>query len=114
MRYTFELAVTAGAAAGRTILSIRVPRAPWGGTLLYAPKAAVLAMDTFRLAEPVELSMRGWTADAHPANDAAEGLIGGLIWKLKTDYPKYCTLPHLIAIYQLLDTDSLIQFLEEI
>ena len=44
--------------------------------------------------------------------DAAEGLIGGLIWKLKTDYPKYCTLPHLIAVYQFLDTKSLIQFLE--
>jgi len=45
-------------------------------------------------------------------NDAAEGLIGGLIWKLKTSYPHYCTLPHLIAIYQLLDTDSLIVFLK--
>lgn len=45
-------------------------------------------------------------------NDAAEGLIAGLIWKLKTDYPQFCTLPHLIAIYQMLDTDSLIQFLE--
>ncbi|MCK0158897.1 type IV secretory system conjugative DNA transfer family protein [Cellulophaga sp. F20128] len=45
-------------------------------------------------------------------NDAAEGLIGGLIWKLKISYPKYCTLPHLIAIYQYLDTDSLIKFLE--
>ena len=45
-------------------------------------------------------------------NDAAEGLIGGLIWKLKTEYPKYCTLPHLIAVYQFLDTKSLIQFLE--
>lgn len=44
--------------------------------------------------------------------DAAEGLIGGLIWKLKTAYPAYCTLPHLIAIYQYLDTDSLIAFLE--
>jgi len=44
-------------------------------------------------------------------NDAAEGLIGGLIWKLRTSYPKYCTLPHLIAIYQILDTDSLIAFL---
>ncbi len=43
--------------------------------------------------------------------DAAEGLIGGLIWKLKTSYPRYCTLPHLIAIYQLLDTNSLIAFL---
>ncbi|MCK0160446.1 type IV secretory system conjugative DNA transfer family protein [Allomuricauda sp. F6463D] len=44
--------------------------------------------------------------------DAAEGLVSGLIWKLKTSYPQYCTLPHLIAIYQLLDTDSLIVFLE--
>lgn len=44
--------------------------------------------------------------------DAAEGLIGGMIWKLKTAYPEYCTLPHLIAIYQYLDTDSLIAFLK--
>lgn len=44
-------------------------------------------------------------------NDAAEGLIGGLIWKLKTDYPQYCTLPHLITIYQYLDTESLVDFL---
>ncbi len=43
-------------------------------------------------------------------NDAAEGLLGGLIWKLKTDHEKYCTLPHLIATYQYLDTDSLIAF----
>ncbi len=54
----------------------------------------------------------GTTGTTKFFNDAAEGLIGGLIWKLKTDYPRYCTLPHLIAIYQLLDTDSLIQFLE--
>lgn len=45
-------------------------------------------------------------------NDAAEGLIGGMIWKLKTDYPEFCTLPHLIAIYQFLETDSLIAFLK--
>ena len=45
-------------------------------------------------------------------NDAAEGLIGGMIWKLKTSYPQYCTLPHLIAIYQFLDTESLIAFLD--
>ena len=44
-------------------------------------------------------------------NDAAEGLIGGLIWKLKISYPQFCSLPHLIAIYQILDTDSLIAFL---
>jgi hypothetical protein len=45
-------------------------------------------------------------------NDAAEGLIGGLIWKLKTSYSQFCTLPHLIAVYQFLDTESLIAFLE--
>lgn len=44
-------------------------------------------------------------------NDAVEGLIGSLIWKLKTDYPKYCTLPHVIAIYQYLNTESLVAFL---
>ena len=54
----------------------------------------------------------GTTGTTKFFNDAAEGLVGGLIWKLKTDYPRFCTLPHLIAIYQLLDTDSLIQFLE--
>lgn len=54
----------------------------------------------------------GTTGTSKFFNDAAEGLIGGLIWKLKTDYPNYCTLPHLIAIYQFLDTDSLIQFIE--
>ncbi|WP_435138405.1 type IV secretory system conjugative DNA transfer family protein [Formosa sp. A9] len=43
--------------------------------------------------------------------DAAEGLMAGLIWKLKCSYPKYCTLPHLIALYQYLDTQSLIAFL---
>ncbi|MFC4689951.1 type IV secretory system conjugative DNA transfer family protein [Dokdonia genika] len=54
----------------------------------------------------------GTTGTTKFFNDAAEGLIGGLIWKLKTDYPEFCTLPHLIAIYQFLDTKSLIQFLE--
>ena len=53
----------------------------------------------------------GMTGTTKFFNDAAEGLIGGLIWKLKTSYPQYCTLPHLIAIYQLLDTESLIAFL---
>ncbi|RIV31544.1 type IV secretory system conjugative DNA transfer family protein [Flagellimonas lutimaris] len=43
--------------------------------------------------------------------DAAEGLISGLIWRLKTDYPAYCTLPHLMALYQQLGTKSLIKFL---
>ncbi|MDY7396854.1 type IV secretory system conjugative DNA transfer family protein [Aureibaculum sp. 2210JD6-5] len=44
--------------------------------------------------------------------DAVEGLIGGLIWRLKTDYEDYCTIPHLIALYQHLETKALIAFLE--
>ncbi|KAA2218732.1 type IV secretory system conjugative DNA transfer family protein [Maribacter flavus] len=54
----------------------------------------------------------GTTGTTKFFNDAAEGLIGGLIWKMKSDYSQFCTLPHLIAIYQMLDTDSLVQFLE--
>lgn len=44
-------------------------------------------------------------------NDAAEGIIGGLIWKLKTDHPDYCTLPHMIALFQHLTTYQLVNFL---
>ncbi|WP_236636834.1 type IV secretory system conjugative DNA transfer family protein [Sinomicrobium soli] len=44
-------------------------------------------------------------------NDAVEGLIAGMIWKLRTDYPQYCTLPHVIALYQYLDTEELADFL---
>ena len=44
--------------------------------------------------------------------DAVEGLISGLIWRLKTDYPDFCTIPHLIALYQQLNTKGLIRFLK--
>ena len=44
-------------------------------------------------------------------NDAVEGLLGGLIWKLKTEHPNYCTLPHLIAVYQYLSTGDLMEWL---
>ncbi|MDG1573296.1 type IV secretion system DNA-binding domain-containing protein [Robiginitalea sp. M366] len=43
--------------------------------------------------------------------DAVEGLLAGMIWRLRTDYPRYCTLPHLIALYQQLPQDSLVAFL---
>ncbi|MFS4418566.1 type IV secretory system conjugative DNA transfer family protein [Maribacter sp. 2307ULW6-5] len=43
-------------------------------------------------------------------SDAVEGLLAGLIWRLKTDYADICTLPHLIALYQQLDTKSLLKF----
>ncbi len=45
--------------------------------------------------------------------EAAEGLISGLIWRLRTDYPDFCTLPHVMALYQQLGTKSLIKFLRE-
>ena len=45
--------------------------------------------------------------------DAVEGLICGLVWRLKTDYPDYCTIPHMIALYQYLDMKALIRFLEK-
>ncbi|RYC50412.1 mobilization protein [Flagellimonas olearia] len=44
-------------------------------------------------------------------NDAVEGLLGGMIWMLRTHYPQYCTLPHLIAIYQYLNPWQLIHWL---
>jgi len=44
-------------------------------------------------------------------NDAVEGILSGMIWKLRTYYPKFCTLPHLIALYQLMTSEQLIAFL---
>jgi len=43
--------------------------------------------------------------------DAVEGLLSGLIWKLKTSHPKYCTLPHLIALFQSINTKKLVAYL---
>ena len=56
---------------------------------------------------------QGETANATSRffNDAVEGLLAGLIWKLKTDYPKYCTLPHVIAAFQSMATKKLVAFL---
>ncbi|PIB29651.1 mobilization protein [Maribacter sp. 4U21] len=44
-------------------------------------------------------------------SDAVEGLLSGLIWKLKTAHHKYCTLPHLIALFQSMNTKKLVAFL---
>lgn len=60
----------------------------------------------------LEQKESGSTGTSKFFNDAAEGMICGLIWKLKTAYPQFCTLPHLIALYQYLSTDDLISFLE--
>lgn len=45
-------------------------------------------------------------------DDASEGIIGGLIWKLKTDYPQFCTLPHLILLFSNSSIEQLSDFLE--
>lgn len=44
-------------------------------------------------------------------NDVVEGILSGMIWKLRTYHPQYCSLPHLIALYQLMTSDQLIKFL---
>lgn len=44
--------------------------------------------------------------------DAVEGLISGLIWRLKSDYPDYCTIPHVMALYQQLSLKGLVKFLK--
>ncbi|GMN11554.1 hypothetical protein MTsPCn9_25680 [Croceitalea sp. MTPC9] len=44
-------------------------------------------------------------------SDAVEGLLSGLIWKLKTSHEQYCTLPHLIALFQSMNTKRLVAFL---
>ena len=59
----------------------------------------------------LELKESGSTGTSKFFNDAVEGLIGGLIWRLKMDYPDYCTIPHMIALYQHLDTYELVEFL---
>ncbi len=59
----------------------------------------------------LELREAGSSGTSRFFNDAVEGLIGGLIWRLKTDYKDYCTIPHLIALYQYLNTKQLVKFL---
>ncbi|MCB0463887.1 MAG: TraM recognition domain-containing protein [Flavobacteriaceae bacterium] len=45
-------------------------------------------------------------------SDAVEGLLAGLIWKMKSAYPDFCTLPHIIALYQTMSTKKLVAFLK--
>lgn len=35
-----------------------------------------------------------------------------MIWKMKTAYPEYCTLPHIIALFQSINTKKLMAFLK--
>lgn len=45
-------------------------------------------------------------------SDAVEGLLSGMIWKMRTAYPDFCTLPHIIALFQTMSTKSLVSFLK--
>ncbi len=60
----------------------------------------------------LEQKESGTTGSNKFFTDAVEGLLGGMIWKLRSDYPQYCTLPHLMALYQYLDMESLEAFLK--
>jgi type IV secretory pathway TraG/TraD family ATPase VirD4 len=60
----------------------------------------------------LEIKENGHTGTTRFFNDAVEGLVGGMLWRLKTDFQEYCTLPHLIALYQQSSTQQLKTFLE--
>ncbi|RNL87754.1 type IV secretory system conjugative DNA transfer family protein [Sinomicrobium pectinilyticum] len=45
-------------------------------------------------------------------SDAVEGLLSGLIWKMRTARPEYCTLPHIMALFQAMSTKRLVAFLK--
>ncbi len=45
-------------------------------------------------------------------SDAVEGLLSGMVWKMKTTYPDFCSLPHIIALFQTLNTKRLVTFLK--
>ncbi|UMB54186.1 type IV secretion system DNA-binding domain-containing protein [Lutibacter sp. A64] len=59
----------------------------------------------------LEQNMSETTGSSKFFTDAVEGLLSGLIWKLKTSHPNYCTLPHLIALFQQMDTKKIVKFL---
>ncbi|WBL22726.1 type IV secretory system conjugative DNA transfer family protein [Zunongwangia sp. HRR-M8] len=59
----------------------------------------------------LEKKESGYSGSSKFFNDAAEGIIGGLIWKLKTDHPNYCSLPHMIALFQKCTTYELVELL---
>lgn len=45
-------------------------------------------------------------------SDAVEGLLSGMIWKMRTAYPDFCTLPHIIALFQIMNIKNLVSFLK--
>lgn len=60
----------------------------------------------------LEQNLSNGTGSSKFFADAVEGLLSGLIWKLKTTYPERCTLPHLIALYQTMSIKKLVAFLK--
>ena len=59
----------------------------------------------------LEQNLSETTGSSKFFTDAVEGLLSGLIWKLKTSHPNYCTLPHLIALFQQMTTKKLVAYL---
>lgn len=59
----------------------------------------------------LEQNLSETTGSSKFFTDAVEGLLCGLIWKLKVSFPQFCTLPHLIALFQSINTKKLVAFL---
>jgi type IV secretory pathway TraG/TraD family ATPase VirD4 len=79
----------------------------------YLPSAeAINEMVHVLLANLLEQKEGGASGSGKFFTDAVEGLLAGMIWRLRTDYPAYCTLPHLMALYQQLTLERLVAFLQ--
>lgn len=59
----------------------------------------------------LEQNLSESTGNSKFFTDAVEGLLSGLIWKLKTSQPDFCNLPHLIAMFQQMNTKKLVAYL---
>ncbi len=58
----------------------------------------------------LEIGQSDMTTTTRFFHDSVEGLLAGMIWRLRTYYPEFCTLPHLIALYQQMNTEELVSF----
>jgi len=78
----------------------------------YLPnEESVNALSKVLIENLLEQNVSEATGSSKFFTDAVEGLLSGLIWKLRTSHSKYCTLPHLIALFQSMNTKKLVSFL---
>lgn len=79
----------------------------------YLPnEESVIEVSRVLMENLLEQNLSGNTGSNKFFSDAVEGLLCGMIWKMKTAYPDLCTLPHVMALYQLMSTKKLVAFLK--